>query len=99
MRNHTVCAVYIMANERRTVLYTGVTADLHARVARHKARSDPRSFTARYNATRLVFFETTANIAAAIARETQIKGGCRQDKLDQIGRQNPEWRDLAVASD
>jgi putative endonuclease len=84
-----------MANSRRTVLYTGVTADLRLRVAQHKAKADPQSFTSRYNTTMLVFFETTANIAAAIAREKQIKAGSRQDKLDLIARQNPEFRDIA----
>ena len=95
MRENAVCAVCIMANSRNTVLYTGVTADLRLRVAQHKANADHKSFTSLYNATKLVFFETTPNIAAAIAREKQIKAGSRQDKLAPIAGPNPEFRDLA----
>jgi putative endonuclease len=96
MKPGSVCAVYIMTNERHTVLYTGVTADLARRVGAHKARTDPRSFTARYNATHLVYFETTLDIRAAIAREKQIKADSRRKKVELISRSNPEWRDLAA---
>jgi predicted GIY-YIG superfamily endonuclease len=33
-------------------------------------------------------------MAAAIAREKQIKGGSRQKKLALIEAMNPTWRDL-----
>jgi putative endonuclease len=84
-----------MTNQRNTVLYTGVTSDLRLRVAQHKAKTDPHSFTARYNATKLVHFETTPDIVAAIAREKQIKAGSRRKKLELISRSNREWRDLS----
>ncbi len=90
------CAVYILTNDRRTVLYTGVTADLQTRVVEHKARRDPRSFTARYNAVRLVYYELTSNIAAAIAREKQIKAGSRSKKVALIESINPDWSDLSA---
>ena len=77
MKDDAVCADYIMTNERNTVLYTGVTSDLRLRVLQHKAKSDPRGLTARYNATKLVFFETTSDVVVAIAREKQIKAGSR----------------------
>jgi putative endonuclease len=96
VKEGTVCAVYIMTNQRNTVLYTGVTTDLRLRVAQHKGKSDPHSFTARYNATKLVFFETTPDIVAAIAREKQIKSGSRQKNLALISRTNREWRDLSI---
>ena len=90
------CAVYIMTNDRRTVLYTGVTSDLRARVHEHRTRRDPSSFTARYNATKLVYFELTPNVAAAIAREKQIKGGPRSRKIALIESVNPDWHDLSA---
>ena len=90
------CAVYIMTNDRRTVLYTGVTSDLRARIHEHRARRDPSSFTARYNATKLVYFELTPNVAAAIAREKQIKGGPRSRKIALIESVNPDWHDLSA---
>jgi len=85
-----------MTNERNTVLYTGVTNDLRPRVLQHKAKSDPRGFTARYNTTKLVFFETTSDVVVAIAREKQIKAGSRRKKIELVSRANPEWRDLSA---
>ncbi len=48
----------------------------------------------RYNLDRLVFYEVTEDVNAAIAREKQIKAGSRAKKIDLINRNNPEWRDL-----
>jgi putative endonuclease len=90
------CAVYIMTNRRRTVLYTGVTSDLARRMAEHRAGVHPSSFTRRFNVDRLVYFETTADIKAAIAREKQIKGWKRAKKVALIDAANPDWFDLAA---
>ena len=95
MRANQVAAVYIMTNRGRTVLYTGVTDDLRRRVYEHRQHVDPSSFTARYNADRLVWFETLSSIVAAIAREKQIKGGSRAAKIKLIEAANPEWQDLS----
>ncbi len=89
------CAVYIMSNERNTVLYTGITSDLTNRIAEHRLKVHPSAFTARYNASKLVYYETTPNIAAAIAREKQIKAGSRAKKVALIEGMNPEWTNLA----
>jgi putative endonuclease len=62
-----------MSNESRT-LYTGVTSDLELRVYQHKQKLIP-GFTARYNISRLVYFEMTQDVHAAIARESKSKGG------------------------
>ncbi len=51
-------------------------------------------FTRRYNLTRLVYYEFGDDIASAIAREKQIKGGSRKDKIDLILSLNPECKDL-----
>ena len=88
------CAVYILTNSRRTVLYVGVTSNLLKRVAEHIACVHPSSFTRRYNVDRLVYFELTADIRAAIAREKQLKGWVRRKKLALIEAVNPSWRDL-----
>ena len=90
-----VCAVYILTNARRQVLYTGVTSNLPSRLAEHRAKADPRSFTARYNADILVYYETTPSILSAIAREKQIKAGSRANKVALIEAMNPEWKDLS----
>ena len=85
--------VYLMASRSR-VLYTGVTGDLERRVQQHRTKQFP-GFSARYYTTRLVWFETTPNSLAAIAREKQIKGWLGNKKIRLIETANPEWRDLA----
>ena len=85
--------VYIMTNQHNTVLYTGVTNDLVRRVFQHREKTLP-GFTSRYNVDKLVFFEETSDVLAAIAREKQIKGGSRRKKIALIEGLNPGWRDL-----
>ena len=90
------CAVYMLTNDRRTVLYTGVTSNLQKRIGQHTVGESPTAFTKRYNVHTLVYFEVTADIAAAIAREKQIKAWSRAKKVALIDAMNPEWRDLAA---
>lgn len=85
--------VYILTNASRT-LYVGVTNDLVRRVWEHRNKTVP-GFTSKYHVTRLAWFEETRNVAAAIAREKQIKGWRRAKKLALIDSANPGWRDLA----
>lgn len=85
--------VYIMAS-RSHRLYTGVTGHLVRRVLQHKEKM-VRSFTARYDMTRLVYYECGTNILGAIAREKQIKGWSRQRKLELIRSMNPTFKDLS----
>ena len=87
-------SVYIMASEART-LYVGVTGDLAVRLVQHRESHQPGAFTSRYRIRKLVYFEMTHNIAAAIAREKQIKGMRRERKIALIEEHNPDWRDLA----
>ena len=86
--------IYIMASRSRT-LYTGVTNDLERRVYEHKNKL-VRGFTAKYKIERLVYFETTEDVHAAIFREKQIKGWTRSKKLALIGSANPTWNDLSA---
>ena len=86
--------VYIMTNKSRT-LYTGITNDLELRVYEHKQKLVP-DFTAKYNITRLVYFEVTQDVQAAITREKQIKGWLRSKKIALIESVNPEWKDLSM---
>ena len=85
--------VYIMTNRYHTTLYTGVTNDLQRRVYEHKNHV-VKGFTSKYKVEKLVYFEVTGDVEVAIAREKQIKGGSRQDKIDLIGGMNPGWVDL-----
>src|SRR3990172_7004231 len=86
--------VYIMTNKWRTVLYTGVTNDLMRRGNEHAQKISPRTFTARYNCTILVYYEVFDDPVEAIAREKQIKAGSRAKKIALIEAKNPRWRNL-----
>jgi putative endonuclease len=88
-----VYCVYILTNDRHTVLYTGVTGDLKARLYQHRMKLLP-GFTARYNVSKLVYLECGPDPHGAIIREKQIKAGSRQKKLELIDSLNPTWRDL-----
>ena len=86
--------VYILTNEHNTVLYTGVTSELQDRINKHREKTIPRSFTARYNIWKLVYFELYKTISEAIKREKQIKAGSRKKKEQLITDFNPDWEDL-----
>ncbi|QMV20224.1 GIY-YIG nuclease family protein [Granulicella sp. 5B5] len=86
--------VYILASRSRT-RYVGVTNDLRVRVLQHRQRV-PGSFTARYNITRLVYFERFQYIASAIEREKELKDWNRSRKIALIENSNPTWGDLAA---
>lgn len=83
-----------MTTGNNSVLYTGVTSDLKDRIAQHKSKKHPGSFTARYNICKLVYYESLDSIGEAIKREKQIKGGSRKKKEELINSMNPEWNDL-----
>ncbi|WP_417858943.1 GIY-YIG nuclease family protein [Xanthomarina gelatinilytica] len=86
--------VYILTNKNNTTLYVGVTSEIVKRIKEHKEKKYPRSFTARYNLDKLVYYELLTSITEAIAREKQIKGGSRAKKVALIEGANPEWREL-----
>jgi putative endonuclease len=92
--NQKEYCVYIMTNSVNTVLYTGVTNNLARRVHEHKLNA-VKGFTSRYKLYKLVYYEVTKDVNAAIQREKQIKGGSRQKKIDLVNTMNPEWRDLS----
>ena len=86
--------MYILTNKYCTVLYTGVTNDLIRRVYEHKNHLDKDSFTSKYKVDRLVYFEETTDVKAAIEREKQIKSWSREKKTSLIMSMNPKWNDL-----
>lgn len=90
--------VYILTNKNNTTLYVGVTSNLERRIQQHKTKYYPKSFSARYNCNKLVYYEAFQHIGDAIAREKQLKAGNRARKVALIERMNPNWTDLAVPS-
>ena len=75
-------------------LYTGVTNNLERRVYQHKNKTN-EGFTKKYNITRLVYFDYTSDVGAAITREKQIKGMLRSKKIELIKTMNPQFKDLS----
>ena len=88
--------VYILTNKSNNVLYTGVTNDLNRRLYEHR-NGVTDGFTKRYNIHKLVYFETTNDVTAAIEREKKIKNLSRAKKIALIGQENPNWDDLSAA--
>ena len=86
--------VYILASNDNRVIYTGVTNNLIRRVYEHKNSLDKKSFTSRYCVHKLVYFEYTSDVTAAIEREKQIKGWNRKRKNKLVESKNREWKDL-----
>lgn len=86
--------VYILTNKTNTVLYTGVTSNLARRVYEHKCHADPKSFTAKYKVTKLVYYEYTGDVRVALEREKQIKSWNRKSKESLINTINLKWEDL-----
>ncbi|MEO1694418.1 MAG: GIY-YIG nuclease family protein [Pseudomonadota bacterium] len=89
--------VYLLASQRNGTLYVGVTNDLERRIADHRYGAGT-SFTAKYNVTRLVWYEQWDDIRDAITREKQLKRRPRAAKLALIEARNPDWKDLAADS-
>lgn len=87
--------VYMMANWNNKVLYIGVTSNLERRDWEHKLKTIV-GFTEKYNLTKLVYFEETSDVHAAIAREKQLKKWRRDKKDFLIKSMNPEWNDLTA---
>ena len=85
--------VYIITNNSNSVLYTGVTSNLQKRMLQHIDKSFG-GFSARYNLSKLVFFEEFGSMAQAIDREKQIKGLRREKKIKLVEDMNPEWQPL-----
>ena len=87
--------VYILTNYKKTVLYTGVTNNIEQRVTEHYLnRGNAQTFTGKYNAFYLLYYECTQYINNAIAREKEIKGWSRKKKEELINSINPSWEFL-----
>lgn len=86
--------IYILTNKNNTTLYVGVTANIVTRIQQHKEKHNPKSFTARYNLNKLVYYEAFQMVENAIGREKQLKAGNRAKKIALIESINPNWDDL-----
>ena len=71
-----------------------MTNDLIRRVSEHKQKII-KGFSKKYDTTKLVYYEITAEVNSAIAREKQLKGWLRKRKTELIESMNPNWEDLS----
>lgn len=85
--------VYILSNWSNRVVYVGMTNNLARRLYEHKNKL-VQGFTKKYNLTKLVYYEYTNDVNAAITREKEIKGWRREKKNILIESINKEWKDL-----
>ena len=87
--------VYILTNQLKTVLYTGVTNNLEQRILEHYSqRGQDKSFTGKYHAYYLLYYESHQYINNAIGREKEIKGWRREKKMQLIASFNPSLKFL-----
>ena len=85
--------VYILTNRNNTTLYVGVTNDIVRRVYEHKNKII-EGFSARYNLTKLVYYEYFDSEENAILREKELKKYYKRAKQKLITEFNPNWNDL-----
>lgn len=85
--------VYILSN-RSLNFYVGVTNDLIRRMEEHKNKVNPKSFTSKYNITKLIYFEYYETPDEAICREKYLKRRGREEKFQLILQQNASFKDL-----
>jgi putative endonuclease len=76
-------------------MYVGITNELQRRVYEHKNKM-MNGFTSKYNIEKLVYFETTEDVTAALTREKEIKRWRREKKNRLVEQENPGWDDLSM---
>ena len=75
-------------------MYIGVTNDLERRLYEHKNEL-VEGFTKQYHVHKLVYYEETSDVRAAVEREKQLKKWARAKKNALVETINPEWKDLS----
>jgi putative endonuclease len=85
--------VYIITNSNHTVLYIG-SIDLRTRMWEHTTKQNPKSFSAKYNLNKLVYFEEFEDVEQARQRELFIKKKTIKWKIDLVNSTNPFWKEL-----
>jgi len=95
MRERQPC-VYMLASGYNGTLYVGITSNLPARIMQHREGAHD-GFTKRHDVKRLVWYDLTDDMNAAVASEKRIKKWPRDWKKNLIERENPKWDDLAMA--
>jgi putative endonuclease len=85
----------MLCNWNNTVLYIGVTGNLPKRLVEHRNKIHD-GFSQKYNLSKLVYFEQSSDVIAAIGREKQLKKWRREKKNKLVETINPTWCDLSL---
>ena len=90
--------VYLLCNRKNGAIYLGVTNNLGERLREHKEKQN-KGFSADYDVTRLVWFDSFDLVIDAIQREKTMKGWSRQWKINTIEKNNPDWKEIVLEFD
>ena len=83
---------YIITNERKTVLYIGVTNNLNRRMDEHWNNDGyPMHFSSKYGCKHLLYYEQFDSVETAIQREKELKKWRRDKKEALIQSTNPNF--------
>ncbi|MBL4656798.1 MAG: GIY-YIG nuclease family protein [Flavobacteriales bacterium] len=85
--------VYIITNNKKSVLYTGFTTDMLGRMQKH-VDEYYKGFSSKYGCKYLIDYEEFDSILDPIDREKEIKGWTRAQKEALINAINPDWISL-----
>ena len=85
--------VYILANERHTVLYIGMTSNIQQRMYQH-SHGTFDGFTKKYNVHKLLYYEIHGDINETIKREKVLKKWKKDWKWALIDKYNPTRKNL-----
>ncbi len=82
--------VYIVTDDDKSHLYTGVTSNLLSRLQQHEREA--RKHRLQDAGQFLVYCEQYSDMLQAIAREKEIKRWSRKKKVGLINKSNPGWQ-------
>jgi putative endonuclease len=89
--------IYVLTNDFGNVMYVGMTNNLERRMVEHQ-QALVEGFSKKYNLKKLVYYEHTSDVNAALAREKEIKKWRREKKNRLVENLNPEWEDLSKST-
>lgn len=98
IEGHNIYHVYIITNQHKSVLYTGVTNHLARRLFEHNRGiiDKKKTFASKYRCRHLLYYEKFTWVQKAIAKEKEIKGWRREKKMELIKTINPKLNFLEL---
>mgnify|MGYP002639935085 CR=1 FL=1 len=84
-----------MTNKINSAFYVGFSGNLIGRIWDHRNKTYSKSFTARYNLSKLVWYENFDTPDEAISCEKKLKRWHREWKINLVRKENPLFSDLS----